>query len=515
MRPPGGSRTGTLEPTGRPSRDATDIPPRHHRPGRPLVKSLRELLGAAARVLPGAERESRQVDAPGDGDGARMGPRLAEDGPSPGPRRDPRDRPSAVAQSRMDVAREPTDRRRKYMLYGGVALVAVVAISIFLSRLGPAAPSVDRDSLLTGTVQRGDMTISVRGPGTLVPEHIHYISAVTAGRVDRVHVEAGETVDSSTVVLELSNPDVDLAALQAEQQWTSAQGTLVELHRTLGSQKAAQASQVASARAAWLDAKREADADSTLAVRQLIPLNDARRSAETAEAAKAALDAAREQLDLLAQTMEDQLSVQREQVDRLKSIYEYQERRVASMKVTAGASGVLQDLTLQPGQWVQSGTALARVAQPGSLKAQIDIPQSQIRDVQRGQSVMVDMRTDTVQGTVSRIDPNVQQGAVQIDVHMGGDLPRAARPDLSVDGTVIIDHLSNALHVGRPTYGESQSTVGLFKLVDGGDAAVRVPVKLGRASVDEVEILSGLEEGDEVILSDMSRYGDVDRVKLK
>jgi multidrug efflux pump subunit AcrA (membrane-fusion protein) len=185
------------------------------------------------------------------------------------------------------------------------------------------------------------------------------------------------------------------------------------------------------------------------------------------------------------------------------------------MKVTANASGILQDLTLQPGQWVQSGTALARVAQPGSLKAQIDIPQSQIRDVQLGQRVLVDLRTDTVPGTVSRIDPNVQQGAVQIDVHLGGKLPRAARPDLSVDGTVIIDHLTNVLHVDRPTYGEARSTVGLFKLVDGGHAAMRVPVKLGRASVDEVEVLSGLQAGDEVILSDMSRYGDVDRVKLK
>jgi len=476
------------------------------------VKSLRELLDAAARVLPGVDREPPESDAPGDG--TRMGPRLAEDGPATDPRRDPRDRPSAVAQSGMDVARETKDRTRRRLLIGVGAVVVLAAVTYFLSRLGPAAPSVDRDSILTGTVERGAMTISVRGPGTLVPEHIHYVSAVTAGRVDRVHVQAGESVDSSTVVLELSNPDVDLAALQAQQQWTSAQGTMVELRRSLGSQKAAQASQVAGTRAAWLDARREAAADSALAARQLIPLNDARRSAEQADAAKAALDAAQEQLDLLAQTMEDQLSVQRDQVARLKSIYEYQERRVASMQVVAGASGILQDLTLQPGQWVQSGTALARVAQPGSLKAQIDIPQSQIRDVQLGQRVLVDLRSDTVSGTVSRIDPNVQQGAVQIDVHLEGDLPRAARPDLSVDGTVIIDHLPDVLHVDRPTYGEAGSTVGLFKLVDGGDAAVRVPVKLGRASVDEVEVLAGLQEGDGVILSDMSRYGDVDRVKL-
>ncbi|MDP2529194.1 MAG: HlyD family efflux transporter periplasmic adaptor subunit [Candidatus Palauibacterales bacterium] len=475
------------------------------------MKSLRDLLEGAARALPGGKKDP-EADA-----GPRpLGPRLADDADSGrSGRRDPRDRPSAVAGSRMDVAREPTNKRRRYILIGAAAVAVVIVISVVLSRLGPAAPSVDRDSILTGTVQRGDMTISVRGPGTLVPEHIHYISALTAGRVDRVHVQAGETVDSSTVVLELSNPDVDLAALQAEQQWTSAQGGLVELQRTLGSQKAAQASAVASARATWLNAQREARVDSALAARQLIARNDAERVAEQADAARAALDAAKEQLDLLARTMENQLSVQRELVARLKSIYEYQERRVASMKVTAGGSGILQDLTLQPGQWVQSGTALARVAQPGSLKAQIDIPQSQIRDVQLGQRVLVDLRTDTVPGSVSRIDPNVQQGAVQIDVHLGGDLPRAARPDLSVDGTVIIDHLTDVLHVDRPTYGEARSTVGLFKLVDGGHAAVRVPVKLGRASVDEVEVLSGLQAGDEVILSDMSRYGDVDRVKLK
>lgn len=479
------------------------------------MKSFRDLLDGASKLLPGEGRGEGGGRAEPDPGREHMGPRLAGDEPRRGPRRDPRDRPSGVAGSRMDIAREPKDKRRRYLLIGSAVIALVVAITIVLSRLGPAAPSVDRNSILTGTVQRGDMTISVRGPGTLVPEHIHYISALTAGRVDRVHVQAGETVDSSTVVLELSNPDVDLAALQAQQQWTSAQGALVELRRTLGSQKAAQASQVASARAAWLDAKRQAGVDSALAARQLIARNDAERTAEQADAAKAALDAAQQQLDLLASTMEDQLSVQRQQVARLKSIYEYQERRVASMKVTSGASGILQDLTLQPGQWVQSGTALARVAQPGSLKAQIDIPQSQIRDVQLGQKVMVDLRTDTVPGTVSRIDPNVQQGAVQIDVHLGGNLPRAARPDLSVDGTVIIDHLSNVLHVDRPTYGESQSTVGLFKLVDGGGYAVRVPVKLGRASVDEVEILSGLKAGDQVILSDMSRFGDVDRVKLK
>jgi multidrug efflux pump subunit AcrA (membrane-fusion protein) len=212
----------------------------------------------------------------------------------------------------MDVAREPTDKRKRYILIGAAAVAAVIVISVVLSRLGPAAPSVDRDSILTGTVQRGDMTISVRGPGTLVPEHIHYISALTAGRVDRVHIQAGETVDSSTVVLELSNPDVDLAALQAQQQWTSAQGGLVELQRTLGSQKAAQAAAVASARATWLNAQREAQVDSALAARQLIARNDAERVAEQADAAKAAFDAAKEQLDLLAQTMEDQIQVQRE-----------------------------------------------------------------------------------------------------------------------------------------------------------------------------------------------------------
>jgi HlyD family secretion protein len=485
--------------------------------GAPPVKSLRDLLGEAAKVLPGGKRPADESqDGRPASEGQPMGPRLADDTRSPrGPRRDPRDRPSAVTGSRMDLAREPTNKRRRYILVGSGIVVLVVAISWILSRLGPAAPSVDRDSILTGTVQRGDMTISVRGPGTLVPEHIHYISALTAGRVDRVHIQAGETVDSSTVVLELSNPDVDLAALQAQQQWTSAQGALVELRRTLGSQEAAQASAVASARATYLNARREAVADSALAARQLIAMNDARRTAETADAARAELDAAQKQLDLLNQTMQDQLSVQRDQVDRLKSIYEYQQRRVASMQVTAGAPGILQDLTLQPGQWVQSGTELARVAQPGSLKAQINIPQSQIRDVALGQNVLVDLRTDTVPGRVSRIDPNVQQGAVQIDVHLTGELPRAARPDLSVDGTVIIDHLSDVLHVDRPTYGESQSTVGLFKLVEGGHAAVRVPVKLGRASVDEVEVLSGLKEGDQVILSDMSRFGDVDRVKLK
>ena len=344
---------------------------------------------------------------------------------------------------------------------------------------------------------------------------MRYVSALTAGRVEQVHVEPGETVEAGTILLQLSNPDVELEALQAQQQWTAAKAGLVDLRRSLGTQTLAQEASLAQARADWLEANRTAESDSAFYLRELISRNEALQSREQAEAARIQLSTEEKRYGLLQQTVGEQLEVQQEQVDRLRSIYEYQRRRVESMKVTAGADGVLQDLTLEPGQWVQSGTALARVAQPGRLKAELRIPQTQAREVQPGQQATIDTRSDLIQGRVKRVDPNVQNGAVLVEVALTGELPRGARPDLSVDGTIEIERLADVLHVGRPAYGQSHSTVGLFKLTEGGNAAVRVPVRLGASSVNEIEIIEGLEEGDEVILSDMSRWDDTERVRLK
>ncbi len=428
-----------------------------------------------------------------------------------------RRRPEAGSETprpRMDVLREAPRSRRKPLLIGAGAGAAVL-VALVLALMKPAVPSIQRTSVLIGAVERGPMVRAVRGPGTLVPEEMRYVSALTAGRVERVFVEPGETVEEGTVLLQLSNPDVELEALQADQQWTAAQAGLMQLRRTLGTEKLAQQAAVATARADWLEQDRRAESDSVFALRELISLNEALRSREQAEAASIRLDTEEQRYELLAGTIDGQLAVQAQQVDRLHSIYQYQRRRVESMAVRAGAAGVLQDLSLEPGQWVQSGTTLARVAHPGRLKAELRIPQTQAREVQIGQRTVIDTRSDLIEGRVKRVDPNVQNGAVLVEVALEGELPRGARPDLNVDGTIEIERLDDVLHVGRPVYGQSNSTVGLFMLVDGGGAAIRVAVRLGASSVNQIEILEGLKQGDEVILSDMSRWDDTERVRLK
>lgn len=414
----------------------------------------------------------------------------------------------------MDIPRDDAGRKRRRYAYAGLGVAAVAGLTLFLVNLEPAAPSVNRDVLLFGQVQRGSFLRQVRGPGTLVPEHVVFVSAVAGGRVDEVRAEPGAEVAEGVVLLELSNPDVELQALQAEQQLTAARATLVQLRRTLRSQVLAQEAAVATARAEAAEAGRRAAADSVLVRRQLISRNEASRTAEEARAAEVRLDTERRRLELLRRSMDEEIGVQEEQVRRLESVREYQRRRVASMTVRAPADGVLQDLDLEVGQWVQSGTTLARVAQPGRLEAEIRIPETQARDVQIGQEALVDLRTDSVKGRVRRLDPNVQNGSVLVEVSLEDELPPGARPDLSVDGTVVIERLQDVLHVERPAYGQSNSTVSLFRVED-GDEAVRTTVRLGRSSVNRIEVVDGLREGDRIVLTDMSRWDDVDRVRIR
>ena len=466
------------------------------------------------RIVPDSEEGHRRARVADSIAKSKSKPKISKSKSKPKAGEWDEDRGSSGRGTRMDITREATRSKRKPILIGGGIVVAVV-ITLLLTLMKPAAPSVQRNAVLIGAVERGPMVRAVRGPGTLVPEQMRYVSALTAGRVEQVHVEPGETVEAGTILLQLSNPDVELEALQAQQQWTAAKAGLVDLRRSLGTQTLAREASLAQARADWLKANRTAESDSAFYLRELISRNEALQSREQAEAARIQLSTEEKRYGLLQQTVGEQLEVQQEQVDRLRSIYEYQRRRVESMKVTAGADGVLQDLSLEPGQWVQSGTTLARVAQPGRLKAELRIPQTQAREVQPGQLATIDTRSDLIQGRVKRVDPNVQNGAVLVEVALTGELPRGARPDLSVDGTIEIERLADVLHVGRPAYGQSHSTVGLFKLTEGGNAAVRVPVRLGASSVNEIEIIEGLEEGDEVILSDMSRWDDTERVRLK
>lgn len=415
----------------------------------------------------------------------------------------------------MDIPRDDTGKNRRRYALIGLGVVAVAALTVFVANLDPAAPSVEREVLLFGDVQRGSFVRQVRGPGILVPERVVFVSAVAGGRVEEVMVEPGAEVARGAVLLELSNPDVELEALQAEQQLTVARASLVQLRRNLRSEVLDQEAAVADAEAAAAEARRQAAADSVLVERELISRNEASRTAEEARAARVRLETEQSRLELLEETVDEEIGVQEEQVQRLRSIQAYQRRRVESMTVRAPADGVLQDLNLEVGQWVQSGTTLARVAQPGRLKAEIRIPETQARDVQIGQEALVDLRTDSVPGLVRRVDPNVQNGSVLVEVTLEEELPPGARPDLSVDGTIVIERLQDVLHVERPAYGQSNATVSLFRVTDGGDAAVRTTVRLGRSSVNRIEVVDGLEEGDRIILTDMSRWDDADRVRIE
>lgn len=415
----------------------------------------------------------------------------------------------------MDKKRAGGSRKRKRNIWIGVGVVAVIVVTVLLSRLEPAAPSVDRDIQLFGTVERGSFVREVRGPGTLVPEQITYVAALTGGRVEQVLVQPGETVDSATVLVVMSNPDVELQALQAQQQLTQARAGLIELEQGLQTSILQQESAVAAAEAEFQDAEREAEAYRELVEDQTVSRNEAARAIERANTARVSLDAARGRLELLRSSVDTQLQVQREQINRLQSIVAYQQRRVESMRVVAGAPGVIQDLSLEVGQFVQAGTTLARVARPGSLKAELRIPETQARDVTIGQPVIIDTRNDSVAGTVRRVDPNVQNGSVLVEVRLTGELPPGARPDLSVDGTIELERLQDVLFVDRPAYGQANSSVSLFKVVGDGGEALRVTVQLGRSSVNEIEVVEGLQEGDQIILSDLSRVADADRIRIR
>ena len=414
----------------------------------------------------------------------------------------------------MDIARAPVNRNRRRIIYGGGALAGVIAVTAGLSALDPAAPTVERGSAWIDTVEAGPLVLQVRGPGTLVPEQTRWVTAVTAGRVERRLVEPGETVTPETVILVLSNPDVQLEALESERQLTAAQAARMNLQVELQSQRLNQEAVVATARAAYENAKRNASAADTLVSQNLIPRMEADRLRDELAQTETRYRTEQGRLQLYSQVIDSQVDMQRAQVTRLRAVHEFQRERVRSMEVTAGAHGVVQELPLEVGQWAQSGATLARVVQPGRLKAVLRIPESPARDVVLGQTAAIDTRNGIIPGRVSRIDPASVSGTVTVDVALTGELPRGARPDLTVDGTIEIDRVDSTLSISRPAYGQGNSTTDLFRLTADGKHAERVTVRLGRSSVNAVEILGGLEAGDRVIISDMSRYGDADRVRL-
>ena len=416
----------------------------------------------------------------------------------------------------MDIARQPRPKRGRYILIGTGA-VAVLGMTLALSRLEPRAPSVDRAMLVIDTVSRGSMVREIRAPGTLVPERMVIISALTAGRVEALPLRPGSTVEPNTVIAVLTNPDVQLQVLEAQRQLGSAESQLITLRSSLSQQRLQQESAIRQMESDYREAERQ--------LRTLVALDSVRKGLAAPNELEAARDAAnslsrrleneRERLRILDQSVDAQIEQAERQVTQMRSILEFNQGRMESMRVPAGEAGVLQELPLELGQWVTSGERLARVAQPGQLKAVLQVPQTQAKDVVLGQQTKIDTRNGIVQGRVMRVDPIVQNGTVTVEVALEGDLPAGARADLSVDGTIEIERLEDVLYTGRPGNGQPESTVGLYRLDPDGTHASLISVTLGRASVSTVEIRQGLQQGDRVIISDMSQWDGVDRVRLK
>lgn len=414
----------------------------------------------------------------------------------------------------MDIARAPKKRTGRNVAIG-IGVVAVVALTVALSSLDPASPTVQRAAILIDSVRRGDVVREVRGPGTLQPEHIRWITSQASARVDRKAAESGANVQAGDLILEMSNPDLQIQTMQAEQQVREAQINLLNLQTNLRMQLLQQEGAVANARTQNVVAQNEATAADSLVQQRLISTFEAARTKAAAEEAATRLRIEQERLKLMEQAVDSQIVVQASQVRQLEAIAARQQARLTSLDVRAPESGVLQELTLQLGQWVPEGTTLAKVVQPGKLKAVLRIPESQAKDVTIGQRAMVDTRNGVIPGVVSRKDPSAVGGTVTVDVALEGDLPPGAVPDLSVDGTIEIQNMTNILYTGRPVFGSGSGNVGLFRLEPDGDAAVRVSVELGRSSASTIEIIRGLQEGDRVILSDMTQYANVDRVRIR
>ena len=417
----------------------------------------------------------------------------------------------------MDIARDPKPRTRKRIIQWSVASLAIVGSYVGLRNLEPAAPSVDVATIWMDTVMHGTLIRQVRGPGTLVPEQMRWITALTAGRVEEIVVLPGTPIEAGTVIIRMSNPDVDIALLQAQQSLNTAESNLIQTRSSLETQRLGQAGALAQLRTQLRNAERDHATNQRLydTNPELVAATELARTRDMVEELRERLLLDEEEAELLADSAVDQVNAALVNIGSLTDIVEFQRDRVASMEVTAGVSGVLAELPLEEGNWVQSGATLARVVQPGRLKAEVRIPQTQAQDITVGQVAYIDTRNDTIIGRVVRIDPSVQNGTVTIDVALPLDLPRSARPDLSIDGNVVIQQLDDVTYVGRPAYGQANQRVGMFKLVEDGQYAERVNVMLGASSVNEIEVIEGLVEGDIVILSDMSNWDGVDRVRLR
>jgi HlyD family secretion protein len=417
----------------------------------------------------------------------------------------------------MDIQRPSNARAKKIrrIAYGTVALLLLGGVTYGLSKLRPAAPSVDRATIWPDEVKRGAMVREVRGLGTLVPEDIRWVPAQTTAHVDKWVLRPPAIVKPSSIIMELSDPTVQKDAVDAEYQLKGAeadyQNLKVQVNSDLMSQKATEA----SVRSDYEQARIQHETDEKLADEGLTSRLIERQSKVKSEQLAIRLQLETERTKIATDSATAKLLAQQAKVEQMKALYQLKKSQLEALHVRAGIDGVLQLLPVDVGQQVTPGMNLARVANPKKLRAEIKIAETQAKDVMPGQKASIDTRNGIVGGHVSRVDPSVINGTVTVDVTIDDPLPPGARPDLSVDGTITLENLKDVLYVGRPVHGQSDSTIGIFKIIDDGSEAVRVNVKLGRSSVNTIEIVQGLNVGDKVILSDMSAWDNFDRVRLK
>jgi HlyD family secretion protein len=419
----------------------------------------------------------------------------------------------------MDIARPDLKRqkRRRQIILLAVVIVLVVATTAAVLRLKPAAPSVERGTVWTDTVKRGSMLRQVRGLGTLTPtqEAIRQIPAETEATVVRIRMLPGSQVKADSILVEMSDPQVEQAALDAQLQMKAAEAAYQSLRVTLDSALMDLKASAATVTADYEQAKLQGETDKALFDMGVISGLAYKSSKGKADELTIRNNLEMQRLDVNQKAIESQLAEQQAKIDQMRALFELKQKQLDALKVRAGIDGVLVDLPLQVGQRVSPGTMLAKVVEPNHLMAELKIAETQARDVQIGEPASIDTHNGVIPGTVMRVDPAVQNGTVTVDVNLTGDLPKGARTELSVDGTVDLERLDNILYVGRPAFGQENSTISLFKLEADGNGAVRAPVKVGRASVNSIQVIEGLREGDTVILSDMSRWDSTDRVKLE
>jgi RND family efflux transporter MFP subunit len=419
----------------------------------------------------------------------------------------------------MDISRPDLKqkKRRQQYIWGACGVVALAAIAFFVARLKPAAPTVDRATVWTETVKRGPMVRQVRGPGTLVPreDKIRLIPAETDSTVVRILVLPGAKVEPSTLIMELTDPKVQQEMLDAQLQLKAAKADLTNTRAKLESDLMTQKAAASTVGSDESQQKLQAQTDKSLYDLGVISGLTYSASKGKADDLSTRNDLEKQRLTLNEKAIETQLAVQQTKVDQAQALLGLYQKQQDALSVRAGISGVLVDLPHQVGEHVAPGTTLAKVVQPDQLKASLKIAETQARDIQIGQPAEIDTHNGVIPGKVSRIDPAVQNGTVTVDVELAGALPQGARPDLSVDGTIDLDRLANVLYVGRPAFGNENSTISLFKLSADGKTAVRVPVKVGRASVNSIQVIEGLQDGDTVILSDMSRQDNTDKIRLE